>query len=475
MTHPSNRSILGVFSIISLVFSIHVLAKSSFNIDSSSPFSINLIITTISSFNIAILFGWLAFGVPMGVAITILSTLIVLWADLRAGLYGYSALTFQFFITAFFGHSCSKAKDKLDNSYILKLEKITEEKNLIINNVKEKEENMRVLKEKLDRYSIFREVVETMSTRLSVDDIVKLAIDKASKILGKGGRVLFFLVDTEKQGLMLAGSEGPLRVMTKTGDVFDHWVLRNRKSLIVEDVTMDFRFSTEDIEASKNIFRSLVETPLVVEDKVIGTLRMDSGDALKYSQDSLRLLDIIASLSAVTIQNAILYSKAEELSRKDGVTGLVVRRYFLERFQEEVRRASINKGMLSVLILDIDHFKDCNDKYGHAAGDLVLRHLAKTLSAIVLEGDIVARYGGEEMILLLCGRGRKEAGLAAEDIRKTVKNKPLVLRRHTANITVSIGLATYPEDAVHEEELIKIADERLYKAKDEGRDRVCSA
>ncbi|MDP3804174.1 MAG: sensor domain-containing diguanylate cyclase [Candidatus Omnitrophota bacterium] len=475
MTHPSNRSILGVLSIISLTLSIYVLANQSFEIDPSSPFRVNLLITTISSYNIAILFGWLAFGVPMGVTITILSILIVIWADLRAGMNGYSALTFQFYITAFFGYSLSKAKSGIINVNTLKLEKIGEEKNLIINSVKEKERNIRVLKEKLDRYAIFREVVETMSTRLSVDDIVALAIEKAARILGKGGRTLFFLVDTEKQGLMLAASEGSERVMTKTGDIFDHWVLRNRKSLIVEDVTMDFRFSTENIEASTNIFRSLIETPLVVEDKVIGMLRLDSVDALKYSQDDLRLLDIIADLSAVSIQNARLYSKTEDLSRKDGVTGLVVRRYFLERFEEEVRRAAINNGMLSILILDIDHFKNYNDKYGHAAGDLVLRHLAKTLDALVREGDIVARYGGEEMILLLCGRGKKEANLAAEEIRKTVKNKPLVLRRHTANITVSIGLAAYPEDAMREEELIKIADKRLYKAKDGGRDRVCQA
>ena len=453
-----------------LVFSIYLFANSSLDIDPTSPFCLNLLVTAISSFNVAIFFGWLAFGFPMGITMTVLSVLIVIWADLRSGINGYSALTLQYFVTAYFGHNCSKAKSDISNSYNLKLEKTGEEKNTIMNEIGEKEENIRVLREKLERYAVFREVVETMSTRLSVDDIVKLAVKKASEILGRGGRVLFFLVDTENQKLMLSGSEGPLRVMAKTGDIFDHWVLRNRKPLIVEDVTADFRFQAEDI----GVFKSLIETPLVVQDKVIGILRMDTADAFTYSQDDLRLLDIIANLSAVTIQNAILYSKAEELSRRDGVTGLVVRRYFLERFEEEMRRAAINKGILSVLILDIDHFKSYNDKYGHAAGDLVLRHLAKTINSLVHEGDIVARYGGEEMILLLCGRGKKDAILAAEEIRKTVKNKPLVLRRHTAKITVSLGLATYPEDAMHEEALIKIADERLYKAKDGGRDRVSS-
>jgi len=475
MNHPSNRSTLGIFSILALIFSIYILARASFNSDTSNTSNINIIIIAISSFNVAIVCGWLSLGMPMGVTIATLSALIVMWGDLRAGLYGYSLLTFQFVFTALFCYGCTKARINLTNSYTLKLEKIDEEKNLILSDIREREGNIHSLEWKLDRYSILREAVEALSTRLAADDIVRLCIEKATKIIGKGNRVLFYMVDTEKQELELAASEGPVRVMAKTGDLFDHWVLRNRKSLIVEDLTCDFRFSTDDIEKDKETFRSLIETPLIAEDKVIGIIRMDSREECKFTQDDLRLLGIRSDLSAVAIQNAILYAKKEELSRKDGVTGLVVRRYFLERFHEELPRAAINKGTLGLLMLDIDHFKDYNDKYGHAAGDLVLKHLAKTLLSLVTEGDIVGRYGGEEMVILLCGRTKKETVQVAEEIRKAVKAGPLMLRRHTANITVSIGLATYPDDAILEEELIRIADERLYKAKDSGRDKVCTA
>jgi len=473
MAYPSKRPILGIFSAIALILSIYMLAGTSLSTDVSSPPDVNLLIITISSFNIAIISGWLAFGVPMGVTITILSVLIVLWGDLRAGFYGYSLLSFQFVFTALLGYACTKTKINSVNTYTLKLERMDEEKNLILNDIREKEESIRSLERKFDRYLILIEAVEALSTRLSVDDIVKLAIEKSMKIIAKGERVLFFLVDTEKQELELAASEGPVRVMAKTGDIFDHWILRNRKSLIVEDITRDFRFSVEDTEKAKQAFKSLIETPLIVEDKVIGVLRMDSQEEFKYAQDDLRLLDIIADLSAAAIQNAFLYAKKEELSRKDSVTGLVVRRYFLERFHEEVPRAAINKSRLAVLMLDIDHFKNYNDKYGHAAGDLVLRHLARNILSLVREGDIVARYGGEEMVILLCGRTKKDAVHAAEEIRKMVRSKPLTLRRHTANITVSIGVATYPDDAILEEELIRIADHRLYKAKKEGRNKVC--
>lgn len=473
MTHPSNRSILGILSIASLVISIYLLAKFSFQPDTGSSAQINLIITTISSFNIAILLGWLSFGLPMGLTITILAALIVTWADLRAPLSGYSIFIIQFFATAVFGHEFLKAARKLDNSYNLKLEKIGEEKNLITNSIREKGESILVLERKLERYSILKEVVEALSMRVTLDEISAVIIEKAGKIVGKEDRILLYFVDTEKQALMLSASEGPVRVMAKNGDVFDHWVFRNRKTLIVEDVKTDFRFSMEDIEESKSSFRSLVEAPLISEDKVIGILRMDSAVEHTYAQDDLRLLGIIADLGAVAIQNALLIAKTEELAIRDGVTGLVVRRYFMERFQEEVRRAAMKKGVLSILILDIDHFKNYNDKYGHAAGDLVLKHLANLLNSMVSEGDIVARYGGEEMIVLLCGKNKSQAVSAAEEIRKAVKNKSLVLRRHTANITVSIGVAAYPADAILEEDLIKIADDRLYKAKEGGRDMVC--
>jgi diguanylate cyclase (GGDEF)-like protein len=140
-----------------------------------------------------------------------------------------------------------------------------------------------------------------------------------------------------------------------------------------------------------------------------------------------------------------------------------------------VRRASRKREQLSLLILDIDHFKDYNDKYGHSSGDLVLKFIANTINDLLDDPDVAGRYGGEELAVLLWRKGKKEAHLKAEQIRQHVKERPLALKEHEANVTVSIGVSTYPEDATTEEELIRIADARLYKAKAEGRDKVCSA
>jgi diguanylate cyclase (GGDEF)-like protein len=125
-------------------------------------------------------------------------------------------------------------------------------------------------------------------------------------------------------------------------------------------------------------------------------------------------------------------------------------------------------------MLDIDNFKEYNDTFGHGAGDAILKYLAKKISSIVHEDDVVGRYGGEEIAILLCGKGKQEAVDEAEMIRRLIKENPLTIRQESRSFTVSIGVSSYPEDAVSEVEMIRVADARLYRAKSEGRDRVCS-
>ena len=451
------------------------MLKSSSNAHSNPSLYLPLIHTVIFSFNITILFSWLAFGKACGVTITIISVLIVSFFSLRMDNPRYDILSLFFFITVFFGYILSRDRAKLRQTYILKSEKLEEDINLLMNSLKEKRRDIYSLEEKLMRYSLLKEVAESLSTVLSLDQIYRLIIDKAASVIGKAGRVLLFMVDTEKQELMLSASKNDTKVKAKKGNIFDRWVLRNRKSLIVEDVVKDFRFPAYDIEDSKKFFKSLIASPLISQDKVIGVLRIDSAHEYIYAQDDLRLLEIIAHLGAVAVQNALLYAKTQELAVKDGLTGLAVRRYFMERFSEEVKRAARKKGFLSILMLDIDHFKDYNDKYGHISGDLVLKHLAEVLRSEVDEGDVVARYGGEEFVVLLLGTGKAAARTKADNIRKAIKDEPLVLRRHKEKITVSVGLAAYPEDSLLGEELIGIADKCLYKAKASGRDRICSS
>jgi len=475
MAYSHNRSVAKILSVAGLAVSFYLLAEFSSRIISNPQLYLPLMPAVVSGFNIPILFAYLGFGLFGGIATGVTSILVVLWFDARTGMSGYSLFTFTFLVTIFMGFWHGSVKNKITSSFNIEFEKLNEKMNIVSNEIELKKHGIMSLEEKLKRYYTLKEAIETVSTNLSLDYITRLLVEQALNTLGKAGRVLLFLVDTEKQDLMLSASHGDVRIMTKTGDIFDHWVLKHRQSLIVEDIDKDFRFPSDDAKELGRFFSSLIATPLVSEDKIIGILRMDSLEECRYTQDDLRLLDIIAHLGAVAIANAFLYSKTEELAIKDSVTGLFVRRYFFERFREELQRAAIRKETLSLLVLDIDHFKNYNDKYGHAAGDLVLRYLSKLVNGMVREGDIVARYGGEEIVVLLNGRSKKETIVQADEIRRAIKSKPLTLRRHVANITVSIGLASYPDDGVLEEDLVRLADKRLYKAKKDGRNRVCSA
>lgn len=438
---------------------------------------LNLIASLIFCFNIPILLAWASFGVCISSAISAVSIGTVLLMDMRTGMGGYSVFTISLVITSFLGYLNWRARSTLSRAYSLRLEKLSEEINILSNGIEQNKKDIAALESKMVRYSLLKEVVEALSTTLSLETISGLIIEKSLSTLGKPGRALLFLVDVQKEELVLSasgGESGSVRIKAKKGDVFDRWVLRYRKPLMIEDIGTDFRFPADDAEEAKGSFASLIAAPLVSENKMVGVLRIDSRNASSYVQDDLRLLGIIADLGAVAIENAHLYSRTQELAIRDSLTGLFVRRYFLERLKGELARAARKKGALSLLLLDIDHFKDYNDEYGHAAGDLVLKFLARQLVSMVREGDMVVRFGGEEIGILLYDTGAEAAVKEAERIRKVIRSKPIVFRRRQNSISVSIGIAVYPEDAVLEEELIRVADERLYKAKALGRDRICS-
>jgi diguanylate cyclase (GGDEF)-like protein len=259
----------------------------------------------------------------------------------------------------------------------------------------------------------------------------------------------------------------------KKGGIFDRWAVKNMKSLLVKDVRKDFRFSVGG-EEMKDDSTSLIIKPLIMESSVLGILRVDSPREAAFTQYELRILDIIGELAAVALQNARLYRQTEELAIKDGLTGLYVHRYFMERLEEEVKRALHSDSSFTLLMLDIDDFKDFNDKHGHIAGDAVLKNIGQILKSKASAGDIVARYGGEEFAFLVLNCAKKKAVKLADDIRKKIQTSPVILRRQKCSVTVSVGVAIFPEDAKLREDIIWEADKCLYKAKAEGKNAVCS-
>ena len=164
--------------------------------------------------------------------------------------------------------------------------------------------------------------------------------------------------------------------------------------------------------------------------------------------------------------------KLEELAFKDGLTNLFNHRYFQEQLNKAFQRAARYNRQLTLAIIDIDHFKQINDRYGHPVGDEILQEIAKHLYQGSRQTDIVARYGGEEFAIIMDETHWKDAFLAVERLRESVAQREFSVEGEILHCTLSIGLANYPEHALDKNEIIKFADQALYQAKGNGRNRV---
>lgn len=183
---------------------------------------------------------------------------------------------------------------------------------------------------------------------------------------------------------------------------------------------------------------------------------------------------ILASQFALALWRVKLYEEIERVSITDSLTEVYTRRYALGRFQEEVQRAEIRHTQLSFLMIDVDLFKDFNDKYGHLTGDQILREVGILIKENIREIDIAGRYGGEEFCVILPDTDRQGSIYAAERIRQAVEKAVIKAYDVEVQITLSIGVSTYPHNAEVIGGLIDKADSALYTAKKDGRNRVCS-
>jgi len=223
-------------------------------------------------------------------------------------------------------------------------------------------------------------------------------------------------------------------------------------------------------------YESLLVLPLIVKDEVVGTFTVAAKRAGAFPSDKREMLGVIANQVAISMQNARMYELVEEQATTDGLTGLVNHRTFQERFSTMLGRAERHTTAVSILLTDIDHFKKVNDTYGHPTGDEVLRRVAAILKASARKIDIVARYGGEEFAIVLDGTDREGARQLAERVRAEVEQQTFASNKGPFKATLSIGVASYPDDGREKADLIARADQSLYAAKHGGRNRtVCFA
>ncbi|MCG8430028.1 MAG: GGDEF domain-containing protein [Candidatus Omnitrophica bacterium] len=210
-----------------------------------------------------------------------------------------------------------------------------------------------------------------------------------------------------------------------------------------------------------------VVVPVLLQNKAIGFLTCSG-----ITEKNREIFHVLAQQFLLAIRRAALYERVQNLIVTDSLTRTMSRRYFLERYREEIDRSKEFRLDLSFLMIDIDRFKECNDYYGHLVGDAVLRKVSEILKDAVRQMDFIGRYGGEELSIVLVETDKQHALRAAERIRRAVEGHVFEIYDEKVRTTISVGVASFPGDAAEGDVLIEKADEALYQAKKAGRNRV---
>lgn len=212
--------------------------------------------------------------------------------------------------------------------------------------------------------------------------------------------------------------------------------------------------------------------PLMKDGRVVGAVVLESADAHSLTLDDVRPLEVLGAVVAGSLEMAWSYQEVDRRARTDALTGLFNRMHFEEELQRRLVEADRRNQSLSLVLVDIDHFKRVNDSWGHDAGDAVLKHVARILQEGSREVDSCFRFGGEEIALLMAQTGSERAEEVAERLRSRIAATVVRHNGVEISVTASFGVATYPQPITRREKLFAAADKALYAAKHDGRNCV---
>jgi diguanylate cyclase (GGDEF)-like protein len=315
-------------------------------------------------------------------------------------------------------------------------------------------------------YALY-EIAQAMGSSLGVADTMALISTKLSNIVPFSCCALFLYNDeTETLRCRFATgveSEQIQQLTIRNGQGLTGWVARNRRPLV------NARPSA-DLEAAgvfgQTTLQSALVCPLVFNERFIGTISVYHTEHAIYTDDHRRLLDRISEQAAAVIYNSIVFEQTQEDSLTDPLTGLPNTRFMFMHLTRELARAERLKSEVSLLVMDLDNFKDINDTYGHHVGDRALRETAIVLRAAIRPYDICIRYAGDEFIVVLSGCGGEEAEGKRLELQHAVDDLQFEARPgKILPLSISIGAAIFPHDGDSYETLLATADSRMYRDK----------
>lgn len=348
--------------------------------------------------------------------------------------------------------------------------RLEREYNNIVNELESIDRRGRLVENELTRISRLYEVTKQLAPVLKLEDLTNALFDFLEEnFIFETAHLLTFSKEKFSKGA--SKSVKDRNYYEDGGKQLDHEaVVDHVREREYKSFFMDRDEEGEIMDAMNVRADTFMVFPLFVLDKISAIIAIEGAPRPSYNRFRLLMPQI-----ALEFRKVELYEQVQELSIIDGLTEVYLRRYLMVRLEEEVDRARRLGLTFSVGMVDVDHFKQCNDKFGHLVGDAVLKKIAERLKASVREVDMIARYGGEEFCIVLPETSKELAMVVAERLRRSVEGKEIRAFDESVRVTVSVGVATYPEDAEYVAALIDKADNALYKSKRMGRNMASSA
>jgi diguanylate cyclase (GGDEF)-like protein len=251
--------------------------------------------------------------------------------------------------------------------------------------------------------------------------------------------------------------------------------VRSKELLVIDDVESH---KTPNIHNTQRFFSQNYQTkaciiaPLICHGRVVGALNMsDKNNGAAFTKDDIAVVELFRQLIGASIGNVSLFEKTQWQAKTDGLTGMLNHRMFYETLEVELRRTQRYGGKLSVIMIDIDSLKPINDKYGHRAGDMAIKQIARRISACIRQIDIAARYGGDEFSVILPNTSLDDAAVVAERMVNMTAGTPMLWEQHRIPLSISLGVGQYDGES-SPGDVTKATDKALYAAKQAGKGRV---
>ena len=248
-------------------------------------------------------------------------------------------------------------------------------------------------------------------------------------------------------------------------------VIKTGKIQKVDDLKSDMNYII-GLEGGQ----SEMAVPMRARGKIVGVLNAESTKEKAFSERDIKLFSILASSAGMAIDNARMHKQISDLTMIDDLTGIYNYRYFVQKLDEERKRATRYDLPISLIMMDLDWFKKTNDSYGHEVGNIVLKELVKVVQSCIRDTDTFCRYGGEEFIIILPQTKSAEAAVLAERIRAQVELYDFGRSTGVKNLktTISLGVTAFPDNGLPTLELVQTVDMALYRAKGSGKNMVCA-